>query len=115
MRLCECVVHLLHVLRSLFLHLCLFQSICAFSIELLDPHFLSRLLDKSYLNRLCGQLLMHDQIFQGLCKIDSIASGELTSALRNCASALAFMLFSHSLIFVSSRAYLPPHRKFEEL
>ncbi len=60
-------------------------------------------------------LLMHDQIFQGLCKIDSIASGELTSALRNCASALAFMLFSHSLIFVSSRAYLPPHRKFEEL
>jgi hypothetical protein len=46
MRLCESVVHLLHVLRSLFLHLCLFQSICAFSIELLDPRFLSRLLDK---------------------------------------------------------------------
>lgn len=57
MRLCERVVHLLHVLRSLFLHLCLLQSICAFSIELLDPHFLSRLWDKSYLNRFWGQFV----------------------------------------------------------
>ncbi len=39
MRLCERVVHLLHVLRSLFLHLCLLQSICAFQHWTLGSSF----------------------------------------------------------------------------